>query len=436
MTGLATRDRYPTRGELVLVLNCGSSSIKFALFDSGQQPLPRTPVWNGKVQGIGGPDPTYGETGIDPEPLALDADQPYHAALRRIEQGVLARLDGRRLHSIAHRVVHGGAKYFTPVQVDAAVLADLHALVPLAPLHQPFALEAIRVLLAQRPDLPQVACFDTAFHHTLPKVEQLLPLPYDAWTRGLRRYGFHGLSYEYLALVLAERHGALARGRVIAAHLGSGASLCAMQDSQSVATTMGFSALDGLMMGTRTGALDPGAVLYLMEIEKLSLAEVGHVLYSESGLLGVSGTSSEPRVLLPLEQEDSEAGARARDALALYVRRIVREIGALVAVLGGLDLLVFTAGVGEHNPVIRQRICDGLAYLGLRLDARSNADDAWVVSAADSAVVVGVEPTNEEWIAARHALAVCGPSATRHGSADGDDDRDDGDDRHASGRAI
>jgi acetate kinase len=242
------------------------------------------------------------------------------------------------------------------------------------------------------------------FHHTLPKVEQLLPLPHAAWERGLRRYGFHGLSYEYMATALPERHGELARGRTLVAHLGSGASLCAMQGLQSVGTTMGFSALDGLMMGTRTGALDPGAVIYLMEIEKLSLAEVGRILYHESGLLGVSGTSSEPRVLLPLESGDDAQAERARDALGLYVRRIVREIGALVAVLGGLDLLVFTAGVGEHSAEIRRRVCEGLGFLGLRLDAQANAADAAVISAPGSAVTIGVEPTNEEWVAARHAL--------------------------------
>lgn len=399
-------DRYTTQGDLILVLNCGSSSIKFALFDAAGPSLQRMPVWNGKVQGIGGPAPTYGETGMDPVAVVLNATNPYSAALERIQQGVLARLDGRKLHSVVHRVVHGGNKYFAPVRVDQALLNDLETYIPLAPLHQPFALEAIETLLISRPDLPQVACFDTAFHHTLPKVEQLLPLPYDAWERGLRRYGFHGLSYEYMSIALPERHGKLAHGKTIVAHLGSGASLCAMQDLKSVATTMGFSALDGLMMGTRTGALDPGAVLYLMEIEKLTLEEVGQILYNKSGLLGVSGTSSEPRVLLPLETLGSEAGDRARDALALYVRRIVREIGSLVAAMGGLDLLVFTAGVGEHSAEIRQRVCDGLAFLGVRVDAVTNAENAPVISTTDSAIVIGVEPTNEEWVAARRALEV------------------------------
>jgi acetate kinase len=387
--------------DLVLVLNCGSSSIKFALFDAGIRPLPRTPLWNGKVDGITGAAPTFGETGVAPGPVALDAAHPYRAALEHIRARVLARLalGGHRIAAVAHRVVHGGAKYFDPVRVDAQVLDDLRGLIPLAPLHQPFALEAIAALLETAPGLAQVACFDTAFHHTLPDVEKMLPLSWDAWERGLRRYGFHGLSYEFMSITLPERHGDAARGRTIVAHLGSGASLCAMQGLQSVATTMGFSALDGLMMGTRCGALDPGAVLYLMEIEKLSLEEVGHLLYHGSGLLGLSGVSSDPRVLLA-----QEAGnARIAAALALYVRRIVREIGALVAVLGGLDMLVFTAGIGEHNAAIRERVCAGLAYLGLALDSEANAQNADRISSAASRIPVQVERTNEEWVAAWHA---------------------------------
>ncbi|MHA7598917.1 acetate/propionate family kinase [Alicycliphilus sp. T452] len=387
--------------DLVLVLNCGSSSIKFALFDAGARPLPRQPLWNGKVDGITGPAPTFGETGVAPGPVALDATHPYSAALEHIRARVRERMarGGHRIAAVAHRVVHGGAKYQDPVRVDAAVLDDLRGYIPLAPLHQPFALEAIAALLQGAPGLPQVACFDTAFHHTLPEVEKMLPLSWDAWERGLRRYGFHGLSYEYMSLALAERYGDAARGRTIVAHLGSGASLCAMQGLKSVATSMGFSALDGLMMGTRCGALDPGALLYLMEIEKLSLHDVGQLLYHGSGLLGISGVSPDPRVLL-----GEEAGnARVRAALALYVRRIVREIGAQVAVLGGLDLLVFTAGIGEHNAAIRERVCAGLAYLGVALDAQANAGNADLISSLESRIPVAVERTNEEWVAAWHA---------------------------------
>ncbi|MCH7343789.1 acetate/propionate family kinase [Pelomonas sp. CA6] len=393
----------------VAVLNCGSSSIKFALFDAdgGVAGLARRPRWGGRVEGIGGPAPRLLLSDAEPRALALDPAAPYHAALETLRDAMRERLGADRLLAVAHRVVHGGAHHAAPLRLDAALLAELRALIPLAPLHQPFALEAIEVLLRERPTLPQIACFDTAFHHTLPLEEQLLPLPWSAYERGLRRYGFHGLSYEYQATVLPERHGDRARGRVLVAHLGSGASLCAMRGLRSVATTMGFSALDGLMMGTRCGALDPGALLYLMEQEGLSPHDVGQMLYHEAGLLGVSGTSAEPRVLLPREAGD----ARAAAALALYVRRIVREAGALVAVLGGLDLLVFTAGIGEHQPEIRSRVCAGLAFLGLRLDEAANARHEPLISAPGSAVRVAVEPANEEWVAARHALALLQPHA-------------------------
>jgi len=389
--------------DCIVVLNCGSSSIKFAMFDATLRPLPRVPMWSGKVEGIGTDHPTATEAGTPTQALALDSAQPYHAALMHIRQRVEHRLDGRRLMAVAHRVVHGGSKYFAPVRVNAEVLSDLRSYIPLAPLHQPFALEAIEALLSDLPDVPQVACFDTAFHRTLPQVETMLPLPYTAWERGLRRYGFHGLSYEYMSIALQERHGDIALGRTIVAHLGSGASLCAMHGLKSVATTMGFSALDGLMMGTRCGALDPGAVLYMMETEHLSPTQVGHVLYHESGLLGVSGLSSDPRDIIAHEADNP----RAQAALALYVRRIVREIGALVAVLGGLDFLVFTAGIGEHNAVLRERIVGGLGYLGANLDDEANQAHAAVISSSASRIRVAVEPTNEEWVAAQHAVKLC-----------------------------
>lgn len=391
---------------LIIVLNCGSSSIKFAVFAASGQELPRKPLWNGKVQGIGGPSPDFGETGVQPFAIELGAEYPYRDALRIIRERLTARLEGRAVAAVAHRVVHGGSKYFESIRIDAGVLADLRGYVPLAPLHQPFALEAMEILLRERPEIPQIACFDTGFHHTLPRVEQMLPLPYAWWQRGVRRYGFHGLSYAYMATALAERHGDRARGRTIVAHLGSGASLCGMRELQSVATTMGFSALDGLMMGTRSGALDPGAVIYLMEIEKLTLEQVGHLLYHESGLLGVSGISSEPRVIAQHVRDAGEVGERARMALELFVRRIVREIGSLAAALGGLDLLVFTAGIGEHSAEIRARVCADLDWLGVSLNEAANATHAPLISDADSRVLVGVEPTNEEWIAARDAQRI------------------------------
>jgi acetate kinase len=286
------------------------------------------------------------------------------------------------------------------VRVDPAVLADLKRYVELAPLHQPFALLALETLLAMAPGLPLVACFDTAFHRTLPAVEQMLPLPHALWERGIRRYGFHGLSYEYLSIALGERHGHAARSRTIVAHLGSGASLCAMLGLRSVATTMGFSALDGLMMGTRCGSLDPGVLLHLMEVDGLDARQLSQLLYHESGLLGVSGLSSSPQPLLAAEATNE----RARAALELYVRRIVREIGALAATLGGLDMLAFTAGVGEHSAVLRERICGALGWLGVRLDDAANHANAAIISDPRSRIHIVVEPTNEEWVMASHAL--------------------------------
>jgi len=383
----------------ILVLNSGSSSIKFALFDASVHPVPRQPQFAGRVEGIGGTGPTLLEADAPPRVLALDAARPYHAALAEVRSCVERRTGQHLPAAIVHRVVHGGDKYTAPVCIDADVLRDLKCYISLAPLHQPYALDAIEALLAEFPSLVQVACFDTAFHRTIPEVEQMLPLPYGYFERGVRRYGFHGLSYEYMAMALAERHGDVAAKRTLVAHLGSGASLCAMRELRSVATTMGFSALDGLMMGTRCGSLDAGVLLRLLEVEKMDLAQLTRLLYKESGLLGVSGISSSPKALLEVEHTN----ARARAALALYVRRIVREIGALAAVLGGLDLLAFTAGVGERSPELRKRICDSLGWLGVDLDDDANRAGATTISRRRSRVRVVVEPTNEEWIAALHA---------------------------------
>jgi acetate kinase len=400
----------------MLVLNCGSSSIKFALFDTGVDPLPRQPTWSGRVEDIGSERVRVVISGSAPTSAPLTGRSPHHAALQLVRQLVHIRTRGTPPLAVVHRVVHGGSKYTAPVRVDRGVLTDLQGYVALAPLHQPFALQAIEALLDEAPGLPQVACFDTAFHRTLPQVEQMLPLPHALWERGIRRYGFHGLSYEYMTLALAERHGAAARGRTIVAHIGSGASLCAMQGLESVATTMGFSALDGLMMGTRCGSLDPGVLLHLMEADGLDAAALTQLLYRESGLLGVSGRSASPKALLESEADDP----RARMALDLYVRRIVREIGALTAVLGGLDLLAFTAGVGENSAALRERVCDALGWLGVRLDPAANRANAPTISEAASAVRVAVEATNEEWIAASHGARVIGlrtlmtDAGTRH----------------------
>ena len=360
---------------LVLVLNCGSSSIKFALYDSTAEGVPRQKIWGGKVNGITSGKATFDASDCARMSLPLSADKPYNDALEYIHQQVLLKQGDRRISAVVHRVVHGGSKYFEPTVLTPEIVANLHSYIPLAPLHQPFALEAIAALLEMYPRMPQVACFDTGFHHTLPVVEKILPLNWAAWERGLCRYGFHGLSYDYLSRALPERHGELASGKVVAAHIGSGASLCAMQNLQSVATTLGFSALDGLMMGSRCGALDPGAVLYLMEIEKL-----------------------------PLEDSNEQV----RIALQLYVRRMSKEIAAMATAMNGIDMLVFTAGVGENNPVIRQRVCEELAWLGARLDPVANQQNATIISAPDSAFTIAIEPTNEEWVAAQHTWELIG----------------------------
>ncbi|KUY55149.1 acetate/propionate family kinase [Burkholderia sp. RF2-non_BP3] len=388
----------------LLVVNAGSSSVKFSIFAYPPHGDPvRRPLHDGEAVAAGNSVSIRFDAEPDASlPLGTD-DDPYRAVLARIATWIRVKLPHVALGAIAHRVVHGGARYVEPVVVDDDVLDALRTLTPLAPLHQPHSLDAIDALRDAFPDVPQIAVFDTAFHRTLPRVEQLLPLPHAWFDQGVRRYGFHGLSYEYLSVALAESFGERAHGRVIAAHLGSGASLCALRDCRSVATTMGFSALDGLMMSTRCGTLDPGVVLHLLDVDKLSGDALGHMLYHESGLKGVSGASGDPRVLLARE---AAGDAPARDALALYVHRIVRETGALTALLGGLDMLVFTAGIGEHSAELRERICASLGWLGVALDARANAAHAHVVSCASSAVTVVVEPTNEAWVAARAAVRV------------------------------
>lgn len=396
-------------GRWALALNCGSSSIKFALFDAGAEPMPEAAAWRGEVGGIGTPQPSLREGAAAPVPV--DGASTFAGAVQAVRERVDAWLDGRPLAYVAHRVVHGGGRFAGPVPVDAAVLAALRAVSPMAPLHQPAALDAIETFSRQRPDLPQVACFDTAFHATLPAVETLLPLP--PMAPELRRYGFHGLSYDYVAHRLRRDVGADATGRVVVAHLGNGASLCALRDLRSVATTMGFSALDGLMMGTRCGSIDPGLLLYLLEHAGYTPRTLADLLYHRAGLLGVSGTSADLRELLA-----PDAGRRAQDAVALYVHRIVREIGAMTAVLGGIDMLVFTAGVGEHSAEVRSRVCDRLGHLGLQLDAAANAEHRATISAPASRVRACVVPTNEEWILATQARAAL--AAAPAGTLDAD----------------
>ena len=382
--------------DLILVLNCGSSSIKFAVFDANVDPLPRTPLWNGKVQGIGGGQPDFGETGVTPFPIELDAEDPYRTALQVIRKQVAARMGRHRIVAVAHRVVHGGSKYFASAVIDDDVLRDLRSYVPLAPLHQPFALEAIGILLRERPDILQVACFDTAFHRSQPDIAQQFALPRSFTAEGIKRYGFHGLSYEYIARALPQ-HSQRADGRVVVCHLGNGASMAAMVRRKCVATTLGFSTIDGLMMGTRCGNIDPGLILHLMESKQLSVKDMTRILYKESGLLGVSGISQDMRTLLASDKPE------AHEAVELFCYRIARELGTLAAAAGGLDAVVFTGGIGEHAAEVRRRVCLQAEWLGIRVNPEANARHDVFISAGNSSVDVLVIPTNEEWMMAHHA---------------------------------
>ena len=389
--------------DTLLVLDAGSSSLKFAVYAVAQPPA-RAPqrLVHGQVDGLGS-TPHFTAHAADGPPLA---DAPlaippggaadHAAAIGQVLAWLQRHADGsQRLVAAGHRVVHGGTRFAAPVRLDEAVLQALAALTPLAPLHQPPALAAIRALRAQRPQLPQVACFDTAFHHTQPAVAQACALPPEFAAEGIRRYGFHGLSYQHIAQVLPDLLGAQAEGRVVVAHLGNGASLCALQGRRSVATTMGFTALDGLVMGTRCGLLDPGVVLHLIQQRGMTAEQVSTLLYQRSGLLGVSGLSSDMRVLA------ASAAPAAAEAIALYVYRLVRELGSMAAALGGLDALVFTAGIGKHAADIRAQVCAGSAWLGVVLDEAANAAHRSRISAAGSPVSVWVIPADEEGVIAQ-----------------------------------
>ena len=293
-------------------------------------------------------------------------------------------------------MVHGGKEFSDPQRLTPEIMSRLATFIPLAPLHQPHNLAGIRALSAVLPDLPQVACFDTAFHFGQPEVARLFALPLIYRQEGVQRYGFHGLSYEYIAGALAEKMGTAATGRTVVAHLGNGASMCAMQDGQSVATTMGFTAVEGLPMGTRSGSLDPGVVLYLLERHGMGVRDLNNLLYKQSGLLGLSGVSNDMRELL------ASRDPNAKLAVEYFTYRIARELGSLAAALGGLDALVFTGGIGEHAATVREQVCTRSAWLGIRLDAEANANDASRIDQAGSRTAVWVLPTNEELIIARH----------------------------------
>jgi acetate kinase len=399
----------PGRDDYALVLNAGSSSLKFCVYR-------RAPAeaWGlaarGQIEGIG-TAPRLKAKDDGAEVLADERLDPAvkdgPAALDALAGWLRARYGGSRVLGVGHRVVHGGARFARPAVVTPEVVEELRRLVPLAPLHQPHNLAAIDAVTERLPGVPQVACFDTAFHRGQPAVAELVPLPREITRAGVQRYGFHGLSYEYIASVLPEVAPEIARGRVIVAHLGSGASLCALRDGRSVDSSFGFTALDGLCMGTRPGALDPGVVLHLFQGLGMSAKEVEAVLYKKSGLLGVSGLSNDMRDLL-----ESADGA-ARLAVDYFVYRAAREIGGLAAVLGGIDGLVFTAGIGENSPEIRRRVGEACAWLGVEIDAEANAGRGPRLSRAGSRVSAWVVPTNEELMIARHTGRLLGLVAAR-----------------------
>jgi len=390
--------------DAIAVLNAGSSSIKFSLFVERGDALEL--VARGQTEGLytaprfvakDAAGKVLGEKSWrEGEKLGHDGALDHLVAFLRSE------LAEQRLVAVGHRVVHGGLDYGEPVRVDAAVLGALEKYVPLAPLHQPHNLAPIRALLQRAPDLPQVACFDTAFHRRQPAVAQAFALPKAITDRGVRRYGFHGLSYEYIASVLPQYDARAAAGKTVVLHLGNGASMCAIAGGRSVASTMGFTAVDGLPMGTRCGSLDPGVMLYLMDELGMDARAIEKLIYQQSGLLGVSGISSDMRTL------EASADPAAKAAIDLFVYRIGRELGSLAAALGGLDAIVFTAGIGENSARLRERVCTDAAWLGVRLATRANARNGPRISTVASRVPAWVIPTDEELMIARHTRRTLG----------------------------
>jgi acetate kinase len=393
----------------ILVLNAGSSSIKFSLFEGHIRPGPSGLICDGEFDGIGHrvhfvAKSNSGATLAD---QYLTQGTTHEDALTTLLSWVERQFPDNHLTAAGHRVVHGGPIYSAPMLIDPSVIDALHHLIPLAPLHQPHNLAAIAAISKLHPALPQVACFDTAFHHTQSEIAAAFALPCSITNQGVRRYGFHGLSYEYIASALPDVLGSTtADGRVVVAHLGGGASMCAMYRRHSVATTMGFTTLDGLAMGTRCGNLDPGVILYLIQEKGMTPQAVSDLLYHSSGLLGVSGISDDMRTLLA---SDDPLAAKA---VALFVYRISRELGSLAASLGGLDAIVFTAGIGEHAPEIRRDVCTQAAWLGLELDDSANTAAAARITVADSRVSAWVIPTNEDLTIARHTWSLMEKRAT------------------------
>ena len=389
----------------ILSVNAGSSSLKFALYPIQGQSIGEAEV-TGNIEGLepsGQPRISFSDAGQKTESATVAADADvFDAALNTLKELLHSRFAHLRVQAIAHRVVHGGAYFNSSVRVTPEVLTQLATLNALAPLHQPHNLAGIRAFEESFPAVPQVACFDTAFHRTLSPLETTFAIDHQLTEQGVRRYGFHGLSYQYVSQVL-QREVPRSVGRTVMAHLGNGASVCATTAYQSRATTMGFSALDGLMMGTRSGALDPGVVLYLME-QGWDHDRIQKLLYKQSGLLGVSGESADMRTL-----RASGSGA-ARFATELFAHRVVREVGALSACIGGVDVLAFTGGIGEHDALLRQQVCEALAYMGVHIDLARNknalGDRACAIQSDQSTVDVWVVPTDEGRVAAQDALTL------------------------------
>lgn len=386
----------------IAVINAGSSSIKFAIYEgeAGEALL-----FRGKVERLGGApqlEIVDAKGAVVASKAWSEGVLDHRGATTEILEHARDLIAGKGVAAVGHRVVHGGAHYAKPLRIDRGVVSSLRALIPLAPLHQPHNLAAIETILEAAPRIPQVACFDTAFHRTQPPLAQTLGLPRRYLEEGVRRYGFHGLSYEYVSSRLAEIAPDLARGRVIIAHLGNGASLCGLVDGRSMATSMGFTAVDGLLMGTRCGALDPGVLIYMMDVHGMGARDLEDLIYKQSGLLGVSGLSGDMRTLR------ASSAASAAEAVALFVYRAVREIGSIAAAIGGVDGIVFTGGIGENDAETRAEIAQGCAWLGLELDAGQNAAGGPRISTDASQVQAWVVPTDEERMIARHAAEVLG----------------------------
>lgn len=396
---------------VLIVINAGSSSLKFQVFDMPDADEPRL-VWKGLYEGLGGAAHfvVRQASGADLDEMSWNSAEEFghEEALMHLVSWLRQHQGERKLTALGHRVVHGGEFFSKPVLVDEAVIQKLETLVPLAPLHQPHNLEPIRIVRRRLPALPQVACFDTAFHQTQSETATLFALPREMRERGVRRYGFHGLSYDYIASVLKDYDPHLSGGKVIVAHLGNGASLCGLEAGVSAATTMGFSALDGLPMGTRCGAIDAGVVFYMLREMKLSPDEAESVLYRKSGLLGVSGVSNDMRVL----RSKAPTSADAKRAIDLFVYRITREIGSLIAALGGIDGIVFTAGIGENDAATRAEVLSRLAWTGLRLDEAANKAGGPKISSG-SGPAAWIIPTNEELVIARQTRGVLGAMQTK-----------------------